>query len=292
MSAAGKKVALSALLRGLERPATAGQGVAQPGPGRPRSGRPGFRRSGSGRARLVLPAWLGDRKWQIALLAVAAIALVALLFTGRPEPKRQPEVVLRLPPPAATAPAAPAERPAERAPERGVGGGDVSLKPPVPAGESAAAHKDVALPPPPAAVTPPATAAAPATTAPTTTAGATPPATAGEGAAGDAAAVQEIVGRGSPGQTAGAPLPEPAADIGAVRPIKAPGIALVTRGSNLRSAAGVEAAIVGFVRAGERLEVLDGTPVRGYYRVAHGARKGWIWGPNIEAAESGPSSAN
>jgi hypothetical protein len=290
VSAAGKKVALSALLGGLERPASAGQGATQPGPGRP-----GFRRPGSGRARVLLPAWLGDRKWQFALLAVAAIALLALLFSGRPEPKRQPEVVLRLPPPAATAPASPVERPADHANGRGAGGVDVALKPPVAAGEPVAAHKDVALPQPPAASTPPVTTTPPATTPAATVAGTTPPATAGEGspgAAGDAAGGRETVRPASVGEAAGAPQPASAADVEAVRPIRAPGIVLVTRGSNLRSAAGVEAAIVGFVRAGERLEVLDGTPVRGYYRVAHGARKGWIWGPNIETAEPAPSPAN
>jgi hypothetical protein len=284
VSAAGKKVALSALLGGLERPASAGQGATQPGPGRP-----GFRRPGSGRARVLLPAWLGDRKWQFALLAVAAIALLALLFSGRPEPKRQPEVVLRLPPPAANAPASPVERPADHANGRGAGGVDVALKPPVAAGEPVAAHKDVALPPPPAAVTPP------AATPPPVTAGVTPSAAVVEGspgAAGDAAGGRETLRPASVGETAGAPQPASAADVEAVRPIRAPGIVLVTRGSNLRSAAGVEAAIVGFVRAGERLEVLDGTPVRGYYRVAHGARKGWIWGPNIETAEPAPSPAN
>ena len=70
------------------------------------------------------------------------------------------------------------------------------------------------------------------------------------------------------------------------------GPATVTRGSNLRADSGIEAAIIGFVRAGERVQVLDDKPVRGYYRVAFGARKGWIWGPNIEAADPGVAPTN
>jgi uncharacterized protein YgiM (DUF1202 family) len=51
----------------------------------------------------------------------------------------------------------------------------------------------------------------------------------------------------------------------------------------LRSTPSIEAPLVAFLRLGTEVQVLDTTPVRGYYSVASGGQKGWIWGANLAA---------
>lgn len=212
-----------------------------------------------GRARALAAVLLRDKR-RLLLIAAGLAAIVVLVLASVSRPQRRPEVVMGLPPPQPAAPAVPAPH---------------SVSP-----ETATAHKDLAIPAPPAGgpVAGEGTTATaqplPASVEPSGQPTVQPPAQ--PGAADAAPPAAEAIGQ---------PAAAAAASI-------ALGAVVVTRGSNLRADASIEAAVVAFVRAGERLQVLDDKPVRGYYRVAHGARKGWVWGLNIAPIEADPKPAN